>query len=102
MTGTYFEDDCAIVYQDIVLFSTRIPSENRIKIVAHHINGKLLMKVIRDHLSGEGNDTRRISEEERIRDILFYKNQKSLTVRIFLTKYDKIYNIFETYCEVME
>ena len=102
MIGTYFEADRDTVHQAIVSFTTGLPSENWIKSVARHRNGKRSMKALCDQFSGEGNDTRRISEAERIRDTLVYKNERSLTFETFLTKCEKMYNIFETHGEMME
>ena len=60
------------------------------------------MKALRDHFAGEGNVTRRIAEAERLRDSLHYKNERSLSFKPFLTKSQKMFNIFEKHGEGME
>jgi len=60
------------------------------------------MAALRDHFQGEGNVTRRIAEAERLRDALHYKNERSLSFETFLTKCQKMFNIFEKNGEGME
>ena len=59
------------------------------------------MKRLRDHFPGEGNATRRIAVAERLRDTLFYKNERSMTFEVFCHKVQKMFNIFEQQKEPM-
>ena len=102
LTGTFFEADSNTVHQAILSFTTGMPSEDWIKNVARHRNGRRSMKALRDHFSGEGNATRNIAEAERLRDQLHYKNERSLSFETFLTKCQKMFNIFEEENEKME
>jgi len=102
LIGTYFEADRDTVHQAIVSFTAGHNSENWIKKVARFRNGSRTIQALRDHFSGEGNVTRRIAEAERIRDTLQYKNERNLTFETYLTKCEKMYNIFENHGEKME
>ena len=102
LTDTYFEADRDTVHQLIVSFTAGENSENWIKKVKRYRDGRRTMQALRDHFSGEGNVTRRIAEAERIRDTLQYKNERNLTFESYLTKCEKMYNIFENHGEKME
>ena len=102
LTGTFYEADSNTVHQAILSFTTGKPSEDWIKNVARHRDGRRSMKALRDHFSGEGNATRNIAEAERLRDQLHYKNERSLSFETFLTKCQKMFNIFEEENEPME
>ena len=102
LSGTYFDADRDTVHQALVSFTTGENSENWIKPVTRYRNGRRTMQALRDHFSGEGNVTRRIAEAERIRDTLNYKNERNLTFETYLTKCEKMYNIFEVHGEKME
>lgn len=102
LLGSYFEADRDTVHQAIVSFTAGEHSENWIKKVTRFRNGRRTMQALRDHFSGEGNVTRRIAEAERIRDTLQYKNERNLTFETYLTKCEKMYNIFEVHGEKME
>ena len=102
LTGTYFDADSDTVHQSIVSFTVGQNSENWIKKVKKYRNGRRSMQALKDHFSGEGNVTRRIAEAERIRDTLQYKNERNLTFETFLTKCEKMYNIFDKHGESME
>ena len=47
------------------------------------------------HFAGEGNATRRIAVAERLRDTLYYKNERSMTFEVYCNKAQKMFNIFE-------
>ena len=59
------------------------------------------MPTLRDHFPGEGNMTRRFAEADRFKETLHYKNERSLTFETFLTKCQKMYNIYTQHDEVM-
>ena len=64
------------------------------------------MIVLRAHYSGEGNFSRRIVEAERLRDLIHYKNKRSMSFSSYLGKVQKMFNIFadqkEPYTEDMK
>ena len=102
LTCTYFEADRDTVHQLIVSFTAGENSENWVKKVKRYRDGRRTMQALRDHFSGEGNVTRRIAEAERLRDTLVYKNERNLTFETYITKCEKMYNIFENHGEKME
>ena len=51
--------------------------------------------------SGEGNASRRMAEAKKNKETLHHKSKRSLTFENFLTKCQKIYNIYETHGEEM-
>ena len=95
LTGPAFDADKRTVHQFMVSFTQGEMSEDWIKPVKHQKDGREDMKRLRDHFSGEGNATRRIAVAERLRDTLFYKNERSMTFEVFCHKVQKISNIFE-------
>ena len=50
---------------------------------------------LRDHFAGEGNATCQIAVAERLRDTLYYKNERSMTFEVYCNKAQKMFNIFE-------
>ena len=59
------------------------------------------MAALRDQFSGESNTTRRIAEANRLKEMLHYRNERALPFEIFLTKNQKIYNIYTQHGEAM-
>ena len=53
------------------------------------------MQALCDHFSGKGKSTRRISEAVRMKKYLHYKNKRSLSFEMCLTKCLKMFNIYE-------
>ena len=102
LAGVAYESDRSAVHQALVSFTTGQPSENWIKAINRHKDGRRSMKALRDHFSGEGNATRRIAEADRLKDTLHYKNERSLPFETFLTRCEKMYNIYEQHKEAMK
>ena len=102
LTGVAFEADRSTVHQYIVSFTTGQTSEDWIKPVKRQKNGRVTMQALRDHFKGEGNATRRIAEAERLRESLHYKNERSLSFEVFLTKCQKMFNIYRDENEEMD
>ena len=101
LSGVGYDSDRSAVHQALVSFTTGQPSENWIKATDRYKDGRRSMKKLRDHFSGEGNTTRRIAEADRIKETLHYKNERSLPFEAFLTKCEKMYNIYAQHGEVM-
>ena len=53
------------------------------------------MLSLREHYSGEGNASRCSATAERMREGLYYKNERSLAFSIFLDRMQKMFNIYE-------
>ena len=101
LTGVGYESDRSAVHQALLSFTTGQPSENWIKSLDQFKDGRRSMKKLRDHFSGEGNATRRVADADRDKETLHYKNERSLPFETFLTKCEKMYNIYETHGEKM-
>ena len=101
LNGSYFDADKQVVHQALISFTAGQPSEDWLKSVARHKDGRRSMQALRDHFSGEGNATRRIAEADRMKKNLHYKNEKSLSFETFLTRCQKMFNIYEKQGEPM-
>jgi hypothetical protein len=53
------------------------------------------MEALRAHYRGEGNQTRRITDAETMRDTLHYKGESAMPFATFLAKVQRIFNLFE-------
>ena len=95
LTSPAFDADKRRVHQLIVSFTQGQMSEDWIKPVKRLRNGREDMKRLRAHFSGEGNATRRIAVAERLRETLYYKNERSMTFEMYCNKAQKMFNIFE-------
>ena len=94
LSGTFYDADKATVHQHVLSFTTGHLSEDWFKNVARHRNGCKDINALRNHFAGEGNASRRIAEAERLRDTLHYKNKRAMLYEIFLSKTQKMFNIF--------
>lgn len=101
MTGPAYEADKRQVHQYVVSFTHGELSEDWIKPVKRQKNGREDMLRLRAHFAGEGNASRRIAVAERLRETLHYRNERSLAFEIFLSKTQKMFNIFEQQEEPM-
>ena len=95
LTGAVFQADAWKVHQLIKSFLQTETAKQWVKPIAKKQNGRSDMEALRNHYSGEGNTSRRIAVAERIRDSLFYKNERSMQFSAFLDKMQKMFNIFE-------
>ena len=59
------------------------------------------MQALWSHFAGEGNASCWIALGERLRDTLDYHNKRSMAFEVFLSKCQKMFNIFETQREPM-
>ena len=53
------------------------------------------MKALRYQFAGEVNTTKNVTKVKQIRNYIHYKNEGSMEFELFLTKFQKMYNIFE-------
>ena len=95
LEGPKFEADAKQVHQLIYAQVQGETAEQWIKPLSKKQNGRLDMKALRDHYSGEGNTSRRIAEAERLRDTLHYKNERYLSFTVFLSRMQRMFNIFK-------
>ena len=100
-TGEFYAADKMTVFNMIVSFTTGQPSSDWIKPTLKYKDGRRSMKALRDHLSGEVNDSRNKADADRLKETLHYKNERAMTFKIFLTQCQKMYNIYEKEGEEM-
>ena len=101
LSGEYYLADRLSVFNMLVSFTTGQPSGDWIKSTVRHTDGRRSMKALRDHFAGEGNATRNISEADRLKESLHYKNERAMAFETFLTQCQKMYNIYEKEGEPM-
>ena len=94
LKGNYYEADRNTVYQALVSFTTGQPSEDWLNAALGYRDGRRSVKAIRNPFAGEVNSTRNIYKAEQLRDSIHYKNERLMAFEIFITKCQKMYNIF--------
>ena len=95
LNGEYFDADKLAVFNMLISFTTGQPSGDWIKNTLRYSNGKKSTTVLHNHFSGKSNATRNMANAERLRESLHYKSERSMPFEGFLTKCQKMYNIYE-------
>ena len=101
LEGEFFDADKLAVFNMIVSFTTGQPSGDWIKATLKYSDGRKSFMALSDHFAGEGNATRNMAEATRLRDSLHYKSERAMPFETFLTKCQKMHNIFEEEDEPM-
>jgi hypothetical protein len=99
LTGPRFEADARQVHHIIASLTTGEISEEWIRDKRRHQNGRVDMMALRAHYQGEGNQTRRIGDAERLRETLHYRAENALPFSTFLAKCQQMFNLFEQVSE---
>jgi hypothetical protein len=99
LVGPKFESDSKTVHQLIVSYTTGEVSEQWIKPVKRYVSGRRDMEALRAHYRGEGNQTRRINEAEKIRDTIHYRSERAMPFGTFLSKAQRMFNLFQVHGE---
>ena len=95
LTGPSFEADARTVHQLIGSYTTGENCEVWVKRLRKHHNGRMDMEALRSHYRGEGNQSRRISDAETLRDTLCYRGESTMPFATFLAKVQRMFNLFE-------
>jgi hypothetical protein len=95
LTGPSFEADARTVHQLIESYTSGENSEVWVKRLRRHHNGRMDMEALRAHYRGEGNQSRRISDAETLRDTLNYRGESTMPFATFLAKVQRMFNLFE-------
>lgn len=95
LIGPSFEADARTVHQLIESYTTGENCEVWVKRLRKHHNGRMDMEALRAHYRGEGNQSRRISDAETLRETLCYKGESSMPFATFLARVQKMFNLFE-------
>ena len=72
------------VHQLILSSTQEQPSHKWIKPLMKNTNGRIDMSALRANYQGEGNTTRRIAKDERLRNSLHYQNVHGLPFNSYL------------------
>ena len=95
LEGPKFEADARKVHQIINSCVIGEHAEQWTKPHRKKQNGRIDIKALREHYRGKGNQTRRITDAERLRDTLHYKGESSMPFATFLSKCQKMFNLYE-------
>ena len=95
LKGADFAADARTVHQIITSFTTGENAEQWIKPFSKYEDSRRDMKALRAHFRGEGNQTRRVRDAETLRDTLHYKSEAAMPFATFLSKCQKMFNLFE-------
>ena len=58
-------------------------------------DGRQSMEALCRHFAGEGNATRNLAEDKIFNKLLHFKSERAMSFEIFLTQYQKMFNIYE-------
>ena len=78
----------------MVSFTQGELSEDWLKPFKRLKNGRIDFIELRRHFQGEGNASRRIAIAERMEQTLHYRNERAMAFEVFLSKVQRMYNIF--------
>ena len=99
LTGNTFTTDRRSVHQYLLSFTVGKAAEEWIKksypAGGSHNNGRRSFKALCDHYGGLGNSSRRIADAENLMKNLFYKSERSLPFNTFLSKMERMFNIYK-------
>jgi hypothetical protein len=95
LKGQYFEADSRRVHTLLTGFLQGELTENWIRPIARHQDGRRDMIALRNHYAGKGNSTHRISDANRIKSTLHYKSEHALPFSKFLDSMQKMFTIFQ-------
>ena len=101
LNGEFYLADRLVVFNMLISFTTGEPSGDWIKTTTRHSDGRRSMQALRDHFSGEGNQSRNISEADRLKESLHYKSERAMAFETFLTQCQKMFNIYDKEGEPM-
>lgn len=94
LDGPSFKADAKRVHQLLKSFMQGGPGEEWISKSDRSMNGRDTLQALVNHFGGEGNSSRRITEAERLKANLHYKNERSFAFSKFLSGFQRMINIF--------
>ena len=95
LTGQEFAEDSKYVHNIIQSLIVGEDAEQWVKEHKRSKNGRTDFLTLIAHFTGEGNNTRRIGDAERLEKTLHYKDERAMTFQAFLAKTKHMFNIFE-------
>jgi hypothetical protein len=93
--GQEFAEDSKYVHNIIQSLTVGEDAEQWVKVHKRSKNGRTDFLTLVAHFTGEGNDTRRIGDAERLEKTLHYKDERAMGYQTFLAKTKHMCNIFE-------
>ena len=82
----YYNTDRLAVFNIIISFTTGQPSGDWVKDTIRYSDGGRSMATLRSHFTGEGNESRNLSEADRLKESLYYKSERAMAFETFLTQ----------------
>jgi len=101
LTGPIFDADKKMVHQILVSFTQSQTSEAWLKPLDCFKDGHRDMEALRAHFSGEGNATHNLATAEKLKETFHYRSECTLSFEIFLSRCQKMFNIFNDEGEPM-
>ena len=94
VTGVKFAVDARTVHQFIQSLTTGESSESWLKSIRIKRNGRLDIKALRSHYTGEASLGILRADAEKLRDTMVYKSERTMTFDKFLTNMEKMFHGF--------
>jgi hypothetical protein len=95
LEGPEFEADALQVHQIIQALTVGENAEQWIKEICKHKDGRQDMQALRSHYRGEGNQSRRVAQAERMHKTLHYKGERSMPFSQFISKVKAMFNLLK-------
>ena len=95
LRGEFYIADRQIVFHMIVNATTGCASVYWIKSTLKYSDGRKSWKKLIDHFAGEGSASKALAEAEHLFETLHYKNERAMSFEMFLTKCQKMFNIYK-------
>jgi hypothetical protein len=95
LTGQEFAEDSIYVHKIIQALIVGEDAEQWVKEHKRYKNGRTDFLTLVAHFTGEGNNTRRVGDAERLEKTLHYKDERAMGFQTFLAKTKHMFNIFE-------
>jgi hypothetical protein len=95
LNGQEFAEDYKYVHNIIQSLIVGEDAEQWVRDHKKSKNGRTDFLTLVAHFTGEGNNTRRIGDAERLEKTLHYKDERAMGYQTFLAKTKHMFNIFE-------
>ena len=94
LSGAHFQSDTRKLHQLLKNYLVYETDEQWVISIEKRANGQDEFDALRRHYRGEGNISRHIATEDRLRETLHYKSECAFSFNTFLDRIQKIFNIF--------
>lgn len=95
LSGEFYIADQKIVFHMIVNATTGCASADWIKSTLKYSDGRRSWKKLIYHFAGEGSASKALAKAEHLFETLYYKNERAMSFEKFLTKCQKMFNIYK-------